>query len=65
MPYDFDKKMGKDKMLMMLKKKIRSGSIIVLHDTIGSAALSILNDFIDYAANGGYKFVTPSFSSKK
>jgi peptidoglycan-N-acetylglucosamine deacetylase len=64
MPYDFDNKMGKDRMLVILKEKIRPGSIIVLHDTSGSTALSFLNDFIDYAVNEGYKFVTPSFSGK-
>ncbi len=65
MPYDFDNKTGKDKTLSMLKKKIRKGSIIVLHDTADSTALSIIDEFIDYAVNEGYNFVIPSFSGKK
>jgi peptidoglycan/xylan/chitin deacetylase (PgdA/CDA1 family) len=65
MPYDFDDKVGKDKTLSVLKKKIRPGSIIVLHDTVTSTALSFLNEFINYAEHEGNKFVIPSFSDKK
>jgi peptidoglycan/xylan/chitin deacetylase (PgdA/CDA1 family) len=65
MPYDFDSKIGKDKTLAVLKKKIRPGSIIVLHDTVESTVLSFLGEFIDYAENKGYKFIIPLFSGKK
>ena len=64
MPYDFDNKMVKDKALTVLKKKIRPGSIIVLHDSVKSTVLSFLEEFIDYAVDKGYKFVVPLFSGK-
>ncbi len=47
MPYDFDINMGRGKMLEILEKKIRPGSIVVLHDAVGSLAPSILGEFID------------------
>jgi len=56
MPYDFDKSFGSRKSLRMLKDKIRSGSIIVLHDTASSSANTIIDEFITYAVNSGYRF---------
>ena len=56
MPYDFDKKFGKEKSLQVLKKKIRPGSIIVLHDTPSSTANSIIGEFVAYATECGYRF---------
>jgi len=56
MPYDFDKKFGKEKSLQVLKKKIRPGSIIVLHDTPSSTANSIIGEFVTYATECGYRF---------
>ena len=57
MPYDFDRKFGSEKSLRMLKKLIRPGSVIVLHDKPGSSALKFLPEFIDYAMTSGYEFV--------
>lgn len=61
MPYDFEPHFGADGSLKILKKKIRSGSIIVLHDTPESTALSFLNEFIDFASARGFIFVVPGF----
>ena len=65
MPYDFDKKMASNRVLNILKKKIRPGSVIVLHDKTSSSCLFFLEEFIKYAEDDGYKFVTPLFSGKK
>ncbi|MBK8883312.1 MAG: hypothetical protein IPN67_13275 [Bacteroidales bacterium] len=56
MPYDFDKKFGSEKSLAILKKKIRPGSVIVLHDKPASMANKIIREFIPYALNMGYRF---------
>ena len=56
MPYDFDTNFGCAKSLQVLKKKIRPGSIIVLHDTPASMANKIIAEFITYAINCGYRF---------
>jgi peptidoglycan/xylan/chitin deacetylase (PgdA/CDA1 family) len=56
MPYDFDIKFGSRKSLQVLKKKIRPGSVIVLHDTPFSAAKIILGEFLTSAINAGYRF---------
>jgi peptidoglycan/xylan/chitin deacetylase (PgdA/CDA1 family) len=56
MPYDFDVKFGKDRSLHILKKKIRPGSIIVLHDKPTSTALEFLEEFIIFAKGIGYEF---------
>ena len=57
MPYDFDKGFGTARSLLVLKKKIRPGSIIVLHDNPTSCANSILDEFIIYAFDSGYRFL--------
>jgi peptidoglycan-N-acetylglucosamine deacetylase len=59
MPYDFDRNYGSEKSLRILKKLIRPGSIIILHDKPGSSALRFLPGFIDYAMTSGYEFVVP------
>ena len=56
MAYDFDRSFGSEKSLSILKRKIRPGSIIVLHDTISSCANEILDEFIPYALGKGYRF---------
>jgi peptidoglycan-N-acetylglucosamine deacetylase len=56
MPYDFDLSTGAGKSLEILKGKIRTGSIIVLHDTPRSAANTIIEEFIVFALNEGYRF---------
>jgi peptidoglycan/xylan/chitin deacetylase (PgdA/CDA1 family) len=65
MPYDFDKKMSSEKVLCVLKKRIRPGSVIALHDKVCSSVHSFLEDFIIYAGDKGYKFVISPFSGKK
>ena len=56
MVYDFDRKFGSENSLRILKEKIRPGSIIVLHDTISSCANTIIQEFLDYATEKGYRF---------
>jgi peptidoglycan-N-acetylglucosamine deacetylase len=56
MPYDFDIAFGRDRSLRILKEKIRPGSIIVLHDTISSCANAIVEEFVIFAQDQGYRF---------
>jgi peptidoglycan-N-acetylglucosamine deacetylase len=56
MAYDFDSRLGGEKSLEILEKNIRPGSVIVLHDTAGSAANKILEEFILYARGEGFTF---------
>jgi peptidoglycan-N-acetylglucosamine deacetylase len=56
MAYDFDADFGGEKCLSVLKRKIRPGSIIVLHDKEGSCANEILEEFIIFAQGEGYRF---------
>lgn len=65
MPYDFDSRMTGKKVLNILKKRIRTGSVIVLHDKASSSVLSFLEEFIKYAKDKGYRFVIPPFSGKE
>jgi len=58
MPYDFDKSFGSVKSLEILKTRIRPGSIIVLHDSPSSCAELILDEFLSYAVEKGYRFET-------
>jgi peptidoglycan/xylan/chitin deacetylase (PgdA/CDA1 family) len=59
MAYDFDFSFGRDRSLRVLKEKIRPGSIIVLHDKVTSCANSILEEFIVFALDQGYRFELP------
>jgi peptidoglycan/xylan/chitin deacetylase (PgdA/CDA1 family) len=65
MPYDYEELVTSEKVLDTLKKGIRPGSVILLHDKTSSKAFSVLGEFIKYAENKGYKFITNSFSDKK
>jgi peptidoglycan/xylan/chitin deacetylase (PgdA/CDA1 family) len=65
MPYDFDEKFGGKRAFNILKEKIRSGSIIVLHEKVTPSCLSFLAEFIKYAEKNGYKFVITPLSGKK
>lgn len=56
MAYDFDTSFAKEKSLRILKDKIRPGSIIVLHDTVSSSANLILDEFLTFATDSGYRF---------
>lgn len=62
MPFDFDKSFGGKNSLKILKKKIRAGSVIVLHDSPDSSAISILDEFIEFSLDAGYLFILPSVS---
>jgi peptidoglycan/xylan/chitin deacetylase (PgdA/CDA1 family) len=56
MPYDFDISFGNQRSLQILKKKIRNGSVIVLHDTKESTAHIFLEDFIKFALKENFHF---------
>jgi peptidoglycan-N-acetylglucosamine deacetylase len=59
MAYDFDAAFGASGSLLILRKKIRKGSVIVLHDTQSSSANMLLKEFLDTAISKGYRFVLP------
>lgn len=61
MPYDFDKSFGAERSLGVLNKKLRPGSIIVLHDNPLSASKIFLNEFLELSKDRGYRFVLPEF----
>lgn len=61
MPYDFDNHFGSERAFMVLKQKIRPGSIIVLHDTLESTSHGFLDDFILFAKKQKYKFNLSDF----
>ena len=56
MPYDFDVAFGPRKSLSVLKKYMRPGSVIVLHDKKGSTLLEFIEEFIVFARMEGYNF---------
>ena len=58
MPYDFDMSLDPAASLAALKRRLHPGSVIVLHDTTGSHALSYLEEFIKSALSLGYSFAT-------
>ena len=62
MPYDFDSRLDGARVLEIMKRKIRPGSVIVLHDTATSSVLAFLDKFIRYAGSEGYNFTTGLFS---
>jgi peptidoglycan/xylan/chitin deacetylase (PgdA/CDA1 family) len=59
MPYDFDKSFNPAECYDLLLKKIRPGSIIVLHDQQFSSLIPLLHQFIETANQRGYRFVLP------
>jgi peptidoglycan/xylan/chitin deacetylase (PgdA/CDA1 family) len=63
MPYDYDTSFGGDNSLKILKNKIRPGSIIVFHDTSKSVANEILEEFITFSVNRGYRFDLSDFTT--
>jgi peptidoglycan/xylan/chitin deacetylase (PgdA/CDA1 family) len=63
MPYDFDSSFSRENCLRILKSKIRNGSVIVLHDTPHSYANTILEEFLYFSLNEGYRFEIPHFTS--
>jgi peptidoglycan/xylan/chitin deacetylase (PgdA/CDA1 family) len=56
MAYDFDVAFAGKECLSVLKRKIRPGSVIVLHDKESSCANAILEEFIMFAQGEGYRF---------
>lgn len=56
MPYDFDKMISPESSYRILKKRIRPGSVIVLHDTASGSAPVYLGRFIDRALEEGWSF---------
>jgi peptidoglycan/xylan/chitin deacetylase (PgdA/CDA1 family) len=56
MPYDFDPGFGAHKSLRVLVKKIRPGSIIVLHDSPRSSFGYFLGDFIASSIKSNFSF---------
>jgi len=64
MPYDFDRESGAGRTLDTLKKNIRPGSVIVLHDTPDSLSPLLLEEFIEYALGEGYTFSLPDIPVK-
>lgn len=58
MSYDFDNDLDPVQSLNILKKKLRPGSIIVMHDIPGHS-FEITRGFLEYAGSTGYSFVLP------
>jgi peptidoglycan/xylan/chitin deacetylase (PgdA/CDA1 family) len=58
-PYDFDITFGAESTLKILKKKMRQGSIIVLHDKPTSCCHEIIEEYIKYSLIAGYRFELP------
>jgi peptidoglycan/xylan/chitin deacetylase (PgdA/CDA1 family) len=56
MSFDFDIRFGAEKSLDLLKRKLRPGSVIVLHDTPDSTCRIFLKEFIETSERQGYKF---------
>ena len=56
MPYDFDRSFGSERSLSCLKRFIRPGSVIVLHDIACSTLNDFLENFIGFAKEAGYRF---------
>lgn len=62
MPYDFDMTLDSEYSLGILCRRIRPGSIIVLHDTEKSHSTSYLDRFIRLVTDRGYSFGLPDES---
>jgi peptidoglycan/xylan/chitin deacetylase (PgdA/CDA1 family) len=62
MSYDFDDDFGAARSLKILLKKIRPGSVIVLHDKPGSSSLKILSEFLSIIETRRYKFILPQLN---
>jgi peptidoglycan/xylan/chitin deacetylase (PgdA/CDA1 family) len=56
MSYDYDNNFGTERSLDVLKRKLRPGSIIVLHDIPTSTCRTFLKEFIDTSERQDYKF---------
>ena len=56
MPYDFDRKLGSRQSLSILKRLMRPGSVIALHDKKESCLFEFIEEFIVFAKSEGYRF---------
>jgi peptidoglycan/xylan/chitin deacetylase (PgdA/CDA1 family) len=54
--YDFDNAFSSEELLNVLRKKIRPGSIIVLHDNRKSSSPEILSEIVGTIREMGYQF---------
>ena len=63
MPYDFDQGMTADESYSVLMRRLKPGSVIVLHDKASSSALLYLERFLKKAIAGGYTFGSVDDSS--
>jgi peptidoglycan/xylan/chitin deacetylase (PgdA/CDA1 family) len=61
MPFDFDKNFSRERLMNVLKKKIRPGSVIVFHDTPTAISVELLFEFFNYALDQGYRFGLPGW----
>ena len=59
MPFDFDRSFHPAESYNILLRKIRPGSLIVLHDQPYSSLIPFLHQFIETANHRGYRFVLP------
>lgn len=59
MPYDFDRSFHPADSYNVLLRKIRPGSVIVLHDQPYSSLVTFLHQFIETVNHRGYRFVLP------
>ncbi|MDM8003296.1 MAG: hypothetical protein QUS66_10395 [Bacteroidota bacterium] len=64
MPYDFDRGLTADESYSVLTRRLRPGSVIVLHDKASSTALNYLERFLKKALAEGYTFGSVDDSSK-
>jgi len=64
MPYDFDQEMEASESLRILNKKIRPGSVIVLHDRYFSTSKVFLDVFLERTVNNGYTFLHRELQEK-
>jgi peptidoglycan/xylan/chitin deacetylase (PgdA/CDA1 family) len=60
-PYDFDESYGAGRSLSILNKRIRPGSIVVLHDKPSSSLITFLKDFLTMSIKRGYRFALPEY----
>jgi peptidoglycan/xylan/chitin deacetylase (PgdA/CDA1 family) len=56
MPYDFDRELDAESSYNILVRRIRPGSVIVLHDKPASSALQYLDRFIEKTQSDGWSF---------
>ena len=59
MPYDFDADFGASRSIDLLKKLVRPGSVIVLHDKPESSCKLILKEFLEYSSGENFRFGLP------